>query len=134
MVQAITEAPTLEFSAHSQVRYIERFLDKEAVREARRHARNDSEILELLAAEFADDLRHFRHVVQVGYFQLLHKAGRFVEGTAYRLNLGSLTVCIEGNVCKTTICKHYEGAHPDPTDDDPMEEPVPRLHEFQDAA
>lgn len=134
MIQSIAQAPTLEFTAHSQVRYIERFLDKDAVREARRHASNDVEILQSLAQEFADDLRHFRHVVQIAYFNLLHKVGQFVEGTSYRLTVGSLTVCIEGNVCKTTICKHYDGARPDPTDDDPIEEPVSRLDDFEEAA
>ena len=134
MVQSIAQAPTLQFTAHCQVRYIERFLDKEAVREARHHAKNDAEILESLAQEFADDLRHFKHVVQVAYFHLLHKAGRFVERTPYRLNVGPLAVYIEGNVCKTTICKHYDADRPDPTDDDPMEEPVSRLDVFDEAA
>jgi hypothetical protein len=134
MVQSIAEAPTLEFTAHSQVRYIERFLDKEVVQEARRHAKNDVDVLALLATEFADDLRHFRHIVQVAYFHLLQKAGRFVNGTSYRIKLGSLSVCIEGNTCKTTICKRYDGARPDPTDDDPMEEPATRIYDFDEAA
>ena len=106
MAQSVAETPTLEFTAHSQVRYIERFLDKDAVREARRRAKSDVEILQSLAEEFSDDLRHFRHVVQVAYFNLLHKAGGFVEDTAFRLNVGRLAVCIEGNICKTMICKH----------------------------
>ncbi len=116
------DAPTLDFTAHCQVRYIERFLDKDAVLAARRQAKGDAEILDMLRPAFDDDLRHFRHVVQVGYFHLLHKAGKFVEGSAYRLNLGPISVCIEGNLCKTTVCKHYSSSRPDPTDDDPMEE------------
>jgi len=121
---ATIDAPTLEFTAHCQVRYLERFVDKEAVRAARRLAKSDAEVLELLAPDFGDDLRHFRHVAQVAYFHTLHKAGKFVEGTPYRINVGTLTLCVEGNVCKTTVCKHYEGLHPEPPDDDPMEEPL----------
>jgi hypothetical protein len=63
-------------------------------------------------------------VLQVAYFNVLHKAGSFVEGTPYRLNLGVLSACIEGNLCKTIICKHYDSERPEPPDNDPMEERV----------
>ena len=118
------EAPPLDFTAHCQVRYIERFLDKDAVIEARRDARSDAAVLDLLRPEFEDELRHFRHILQVGYFHLLHKVGSFVKGTPYRLNLGVLSACIEGNLCKTIICKHHALARPEPPDDDPMEEKI----------
>jgi hypothetical protein len=122
MNDSLVEVPPLFFTAHCQVRYIERFLDQEAVREARREAKSDALILQALMGEFADDLRHFRHVVQVGYYNTIQKAGEFVEGTSYRLNLGPLSVAIDGNVCTTTICKHHPPAPSDPQDDDPMEE------------
>jgi len=105
------DAPALDFTAHCQVRYIERFLDKDAVLEARRRSKSDVAILEALAPQFEDELRRFRHVLQVAYFHLLHKAGSFVEGTAYRLNLGILSACIEGNLCKTIICKQHGRNH-----------------------
>jgi len=124
------EALPLDFTAHCQVRYIERFLDEEAVVQARRRAKNDVATLAALEPQFSDDLRHFRHVVQVAYFHLLHRASDFVAGTPYWLNLGTLSVCIEGNRAKTTVCKHYTPAtRPDPPDDDPMEE---RGQEFED--
>lgn len=122
MNNSLVEVPPLFFTAHCQVRYIERFLDKEAVREARREAESDALILQALMGEFADDLRHFRHVVQVGYYNTIQKVGQFVEGSSYRLNLGPLSVAIEGNVCKTTICKHHPPTPSDPKDDDPLEE------------
>lgn len=118
------EAPPLNFTAHCQVRYIERFLDKDAVLKARRNSKNDTAILDTLRPEFEDDLRRFRHVVQVAYFNTLHKVGSFVEGTSYRLNLGVLSACIEGNLCKTIVCKHYTSSRPDPPDNDPMEERI----------
>lgn len=123
MSQAHIDAPALSFSAHCQVRYVERFLDKEAVRNARRQFVTDQLILESLLAEYGEELRRFRHVVQVAYFHLLHKAGKFVQNTRYRINLGSLAVCVEGNVCLTTVCKRKRSApRPDPHDDDPKEE------------
>jgi hypothetical protein len=125
MAQAMIEFPPLTFTAHCQVRYIERFLDKEAVREARRQFKTDSLILQSLLVDFGDDLRHFRHVVQVACFNLIHKIGEFVEGTTYRINLGPLSVCVEGNVCKTTICKGRTATAPEPEDDDPMQEAIP---------
>jgi hypothetical protein len=124
MANATIEIPPLTFTAHCQVRYIERFLDKEAVRAARRRCKTDSSVLQALSNEFDDDLRHFRHVVQVAYFNLIHKIGKFVDKTAYRINLGPLSVCIEGNVCKTTICKKLLPVPPPPEDDDPMQEPI----------
>jgi len=99
------DAPALDFSAHCQVRYIEHFLDRDAVVEERRRLKNDVAILEALAPRFEDELRRFRHVLQVAYFHVLHKAGSFVEGAAYRLNLGVLSAVIEGNLCKTILCK-----------------------------
>ncbi len=128
------EAPPLDFSAHCQVRYIERFLDKDAVLKARRDSKNDTVILDALRPEFEDDLRHFRHVVQVAYFNMLHKVGKFVEGTAYRLNLGVLSVCIDGNLCKTIICKHHTPSRPDPHEDDPMEERIGSYQYFEELA
>ena len=133
MMQSTIDASALQFSAHCQVRYVERFLDKEAVRKARRLAKTDGGILKLLMPEFEDDLRHFRHVVQVAYFHLLHKIGRFVEGTAYRINLGPLVVCVEDGLCKTTISKHHDAPRPDPPDDDPWEAP-PGSEAMLDAA
>lgn len=127
-------APVLDFTAHCQVRYIERFLDKDAVLEARRRSKSDVAILETLRPQFEDELRHFRHILQVAYFNLLHKAGSFVEGTAYRLNLGILSACIEGNLCKTIICKHRAAAQPDPPDNDPMEERIGSVPEEELAA
>jgi hypothetical protein len=124
-MQAMIEVPPLSFTAHCQVRYIERFLDKDAVIEARRQYKTDSQVLQSLLIEFGDDLRHFRHVVQVAYFNLIHKIGEFVEGTAYRINLGSLSVSIEGNVCKTTICKRHPHKADEPDGDDPLQIVVP---------
>lgn len=124
MNNSSVEVPPLFFTAHCQVRYIERFLDNEAVRGARREVKSDALILQALMGEFAGDLRHFRHVVQVGYYNTIQKIGQFVEGSSYHLNLGPLSVAIEGNVCKTTICKHYPPTPPDPQDDDPLEERI----------
>ena len=108
------DAPALRFSAHCQVRYVERCLDKDAVREARRLFKTDTLVLQSLMPEFGDDLRHFRHVVQVAYFHTLHKAGKVVQGTPFRINLGPVAVCIEGDLCKTTVCKHYDAVRPEP--------------------
>ncbi|MBC5805548.1 MAG: hypothetical protein DLM53_00615 [Candidatus Eremiobacter antarcticus] len=127
------DAPTLVFTAHCQVRYIERFLDAQAVADARRRHKHDALILEALADEFQADLKHFRHVVQVAYFHLLHKAGEFVEGSAFRIKLGPLAVCVDGNVCKTTVDTYYPPRRPHSPDEDPMEEPLPDSLE-QDAA
>ena len=44
--------------------------------------------------------------------------------TPHWLNVGPLSVCIEGAICKATVCKHYVLSRPDLTDDDPMKERV----------
>src|SRR5579864_8739548 len=110
------EAPPLNFTAHCQVRYIERFLDKDAVIQARRQSKSDGAILDMLSSQFEGELRHFRHVLQVAYFHTLYRMGAFVEGTRYRLNLWALSACIEGNLCKTIICKRHTSLRPDPPD------------------
>jgi hypothetical protein len=119
------DAPTLVFTAHCQVRYIERFLDRRAVADARRQHKRDVLILEALADEFEADLRHFRHVVQVAYFHLIQKAGEFVEGSAFSIKLGPLAVWINGNICKTTVDTYCAPRRPHSPDQDPMEELLP---------
>lgn len=114
------DAPALEFSAHSQVRYVEHFLDKEAVTQARRLSRSEAVVLAALRNAFEDDLRRFRHVVQVANFNLLHKTGSFASKVGYYLNIGTLSVYIEGNRCLTTVNRHRSSPRPSLSlDEDP---------------
>ncbi|MBC5824738.1 MAG: hypothetical protein GIW99_12420 [Candidatus Eremiobacteraeota bacterium] len=111
---------TLRFTAHCQVRYIERFLDKDAVVQARREHNRDVQILNALEPQFAQELKRFRHIMQVAYYGTMYRTGDFVESTPFFLNVGTLSIRIDGNLVKTTINKHRDhrprgpfGAHPD---------------------
>ena len=115
----MTSPTTLTFTAHCQVRYIERFVDKDAVVQARRAYKVDGLVLQALEEEFAWELRRFRHCVQIAYFNLLHRIGDFVAGVPYTLCIGPLSVCIKDGVCKTTVCKKEHGPRPSPVDDGP---------------
>ena len=109
----------LDFSAHSLVRYLERCVDREAVAEARRRYRDDGSILQALEPHFAAELRKFKHVIQVAYFNLLSRVGGFVDKAPFFLNVGAISVRIAGSKCLTTLYKHHDAPPHHPGDDDP---------------
>ncbi|MDQ2817498.1 MAG: hypothetical protein M3T49_04710 [Candidatus Eremiobacteraeota bacterium] len=114
---------TLSFTAHCLVRYVERFLDKEAVARARRLHGRDALVLRALEEEFAPELKRFKHIMQVAYYGTLYRTGDFVESTPFFLNVGTHSVLIDGNVVKTTINKHHDHPPRGPFGGDPHDRP-----------
>ncbi|MBV8282571.1 MAG: hypothetical protein JO347_10990 [Candidatus Eremiobacteraeota bacterium] len=92
----------ITFSAHALVRYIERFIDPEAVCILRARGLDDRAILERLLARHGAQLAVFQAQVRCAASRC-YNAGDALSDLPFRLKLGHTRVVIQGGMCITVL-------------------------------
>lgn len=92
----------LTFTAHAQVRYLERYIDSDAVMKARKVATGDNAALAILADKYAAELAAYMHAVDATVSRLRARFGH-LPFARFSIAVGSLRVAVVGDACVTTL-------------------------------
>jgi len=102
------ERHDLRFTAHAQVRSVERYLDSDAVAQLRRRGLADGAILRRLSEPFAAQLDAFRAGVRAGAARCLDSLA--IAQIPFRLKLGRMRVVIAQGCCLTVLPEDRQAA------------------------